>query len=146
MEPDNKHHRDTWELIVGGMLALFALVVVFGAGMLVGLEKARFSAQWGANYYPNVVGIVAKPQMVLNAHGVVGPVIKIDQSSFVVEDRDGSEKTVLVTPSTTVREDGSAIKFSDLKLNDQVVAIGSPNHTGEVTATLVRVMDDGTGN
>ncbi len=148
MDAEHKHtehpHYDTWKLVVAVVLALLVLVVVFGAGMLAGLEKARFSDHWQENYYPNVLGILGKQPMVLNAHGVIGPVIKLNTNSMVVEDGDGSEKTVLISPATTIREDGNTITFSQVELNDQVVVIGSPNNQGEITASLVRVMDDET--
>ena len=134
---------DTWKILVVAMCSLLVLVVVFGAGMLAGSEKAEFSEHWEANYRPNVFGIMLRPPMSLNAHGVDGPIVKLNQGSLVVEDGDGSEKTVLISPSTTIREDGNTIGFSELKLNDHVVVIGSPNDQGEVNAIIIRIMDDG---
>jgi hypothetical protein len=128
-------HHDTWKIVVVALCSLLVLVIVFGAGMLAGLEKAEFSQHWQTGYYP---------RMVLNAHGVAGPVIRVNQDSLVIEDRDGSEKTALVSPDTTIKEDGNTIGISQVKLNDQVVVIGSPDDQGEVKASIIRVMDDGT--
>jgi hypothetical protein len=50
----------------------------------------------------------------------------------------------LVSPDTTIKEDGNTIGISQVKLNDQVVVIGSPDDQGEVKASIIRVMDDGT--
>jgi hypothetical protein len=141
-----KPETDTWKTVLGVLVVAFVIVVVFGGGVMVGFEKAHFSDKLDANYYPNVLGLPTplpgKRVVMLNAHGVAGPVIRVTADSLVVGDPDGAEKTVLVSGSTPIREDSNNVSISDIKVNDQVVVIGSPNEQGEVQAMFIRVMDD----
>ena len=141
-----KPETDIWKTVIGALVVAFIVVVVFGGGVMVGFEKAHFSDKLDSNYYPNVLGLPVplpgKRVVMLNAHGVAGPVIRVTADSLVVGDRDGAEKTVLVSGSTPIREDSNSVSISDIKVNDQVVVIGSPNDQGEVQAQFIRVMDD----
>ena len=53
---------------------------------------------------------------------------------------DNVEKSVLITDDTEIREFRNLIKPEDLKVNDLVIVIGSPNNTGEIQAKLIRLM------
>jgi hypothetical protein len=127
-----------------GILAV--LLFVFWAGMFVDSKKADFSFKWGENYHRNFAG----PKQgffndfmgndFVNAHGVFGQIIKIDLSELVIEDKDNTEKIVLVKDDTIIRRFRDDVKISDLKVNDYIVVIGDPNDSGQIEAKLIRVM------
>jgi hypothetical protein len=135
-------------LIVGFMImALFVLVFAFG--VWIGNEKAKFSYNWADNYHKNFAG----PQNgfsqnwrdmpggdFINAHGVFGEVIKIDENSFVIRGRENIENIIIVSQDTVIKRLSSDIKLKDLKIGEFVVIIGSPNNSGQIEAKLIRIM------
>ena len=133
-------------MISVGVLA--ALSLVFLAGEAVESRKADFSYNWGGNYYRNLVGPLPPPPLdmamgnnFMMGNGTAGSIIKIDNSTLTIKDeRGGSEKTVVVGSDTAIRHLRDALKLNDLKLNDDVVVIGSPNNSGQIEAKLIRVM------
>ncbi len=131
------------------LLALGAFIVllfVFCAGMAVGFRKADFSFKWGENYHRNFAGprggffedFIGRD--FINGHGVFGQIIKIDGSTLVIKGADNTEKIILVKDDTTINRLQEKIKAGDLKVDDQVVVIGSPNEQGQIEAQLIRVM------
>ena len=134
-------------LIVIG--ALIVLLLVFKAGEFVGYRKARFSYKWGENYNRNFAGPRGGffgnfgrgfgDHDYINAHGTFGSIIKIDSSTFVVKGNDNVEKTILISDKTTITSRRETIKTSDLKVDDRIAIIGSPNEQGQIEAKLIRV-------
>lgn len=123
--------------------AVVILIFVFMAGVFVGHEKGRFSRAWGENYYRNIGGRRGwfdfdRPGF--NAHGGLGQIIKIENSSLVIKDSGNVEKTILVTGQTAIIKNFQNIKLSDLKLDDRIIALGRPNDQGQIEARLIRVM------
>ncbi|MCX6702753.1 MAG: DUF5666 domain-containing protein [Candidatus Wolfebacteria bacterium] len=116
------------------------VIIAFGAGILVGYRKASFSSEWARNYERNFGG---PPRMMKNnfmdAHGAIGAILNVASSSIAVNSPDG-EKTVLISTSTQIRRDGQEWKSSNLKVNDRVLIIGSPNQNGQVEARFIRVL------
>ena len=154
--------------IVGAVL--FALVI-FAGGVAVGLRKAKFSYQWGQNYERNFMGSSferggmmgreserggmmgffrdAEGRNFRNAHGLAGTVISIADNNLIVKDRDNKENTVTVTDKTIIKRNTDDLKITDLKANDQIVVMGTPNDSGVITADLIRVFaadQQGTAN
>jgi hypothetical protein len=129
--------------------ALSVLLFVFKAGEFVGYGKANFSYRWGENYHRNFAG----PRNgflgnfgrgfgdkdFINAHGTFGTIIKIDGSTLVVKGRDDVEKIILISDQTIITRRRETIKSNDLKVDDRVVIIGSPNEQGQIEAKLIRV-------
>jgi len=129
--------------------AVILLLLVFGAGVKVGTLKARYSYKWAENYHKNFAGPKGgffgdlkrgfKDRDFIGAHGVSGSIIKIDGSTFIVNGGDNVEKTILVSEKTTITSRRETIKASDLKVDDRVVIIGSPNEQGQIEAKLIRL-------
>ncbi len=139
-----------WGTIAGGSLVV---VIAFSAGVFVGQEKARFSYKWGENYYRNFVGFMppAMPGIptgirlpsdrdYMNAHGVLGKVIKINGNMLAIKDDDGAEKNIIADSETIFMRDRDNIKLGDIKVNDNTVIIGSPDGQGQMEAKFVRVL------
>ena len=139
----------TFKRVLIGLGALIVLLLVFKAGEFVGYRKARFSYKWGENYQRNFAGPRGGffgnfgrgfgDRDYTNAHGTFGSVIKIDGSTLIVKGSDNVEKTVLVSDKTTITSRRETIKTSDLKVDDRIAIIGSPNEQGQIEAKLIRV-------
>ncbi|MFH0791757.1 MAG: hypothetical protein V1905_00890 [bacterium] len=141
---------DILKRVIIGLAGFVILILVFGAGMKVGALKARYSYRWAENYHRNFAG----PQggffsdwgnsprgEFINAHGVFGLIIKIDGDTIITKGKDDIEKTVLVSEDTLIQKGRETIKLSDLKPDEGIVIIGSPNEEGQIEAKLIRVFD-----
>lgn len=135
-------------IIVGAIVIL----LIFQAGVFVGFHKASFSNRWGENYR-DILGLNRSFRSAgrtslrevlggdyLTSHGAVGKIIKIELPKFIVVGNDNVEKIINTTDDTTILQFRNKIKTTDLKLDDYIVVIGSPNNKGEVEAKLIRVI------
>lgn len=126
--------------------ALIVLLIVFGVGMAFGFRKANFSYRWAENYHRNFGGPREglfkdfSGRDFINAHGISGSIIKIDGNTLIIKGQDNVEKTIVVSNQTVIRKQQETIKVSDLKVDDSVVIIGSPNNSGQTEAKLIRIL------
>lgn len=129
-----------------GIACLIVALLIFQAGIFVGYRKAAFSYNWGQNY-PRIFG--APPNGFFNefrdrgfisGHGTVGQIIKIEGNDIIIKGNDNAEKTIVVSDSTAIQSGRQSVKISDLKTDDFIVAIGSPNNSGQIEAKLIRLM------
>ncbi|MFA7685508.1 MAG: hypothetical protein WCX95_01770 [Candidatus Gracilibacteria bacterium] len=126
--------------------SLIVLLIVFRAGMFVGHRRASFSYGMGDNYYKvfdknhreGFMGMMGEDFP--NAHGTAGRIIKVELPILIIEDRDGTEKTVLIKENTSIKKDKDDLKSADLKADDFAVIIGSPNNKSQIEATLIRLL------
>lgn len=138
----------TFKGIIVGIGVVVAVLLVFQAGMFVGYRKAAFSYHWGEDYYRTFGGQRKNAVMGIprddffNAHGASGRIIKIDLPTFVLEDQGRVEKVVLIKDDTAIMRFRDTLKPADLKADDFVVVIGSPNDQAQVEARLIRVMPE----
>lgn len=129
-----------------GILGFLFLVFVFKVGEMVGMRKADFSCHWSDNYHRNfggpkqgfLPGLNDKDFM--EANGVVGQVMKIDQSIVTIKGRNDTEKAVLIDNDTVIKKFQDTISIDKLTIDDMVVVIGEPNDQGQIEAKLLRVM------
>jgi len=143
------------KILVGvlyGIAIVIVLGLVFCGGVSVGFHKASFGRNLGDNYYKNFgmggreggkMGEIGKNGgmgFFPNAHGVNGKIIKIELPMIIVADKDNIEKVVLIKEDTKIQRMREEIKNTDLKIDDFVVIVGSPNSTGQIEAKLVRLM------
>ena len=125
-----------------------AVLFVFQAGIFVGYKKASFSHRWGDNYHRTFgerkhKGVFYKGALQKDfsgAHGAIGKIISLDFPSFVIEDSDNTEKIALISGKTVIRRFRETINPADLKVDDFVVIIGSPDDQGRIEARLIRIM------
>jgi len=131
-------------IVVAATLA--ALIVAFRVGEFVGYGKAQFSSRWGEHYERNFTGPGRSPipglpldmPSFLNAHGVVGRVVSVDETTLVVQGQD-AEKTVLVSPSTSIVKMRDAARITDIAIGDDVSVIGKPDDQGRIEAGIIRI-------
>ncbi len=132
----------TW--IVAGCVVL---LLVFKLGMVVGIHKAGFSYRWSENYHRNFGGPRTgffhdfSDKGFMQGNGTFGQIVKIDGQNLVVKGLDNMEKSVLINDDTSILHARDRLKLSDLKVNDQVVIIGSPNDAGQIVAQFIRLFD-----
>jgi hypothetical protein len=133
--------------ILYGIGATIIILLIFQAGIFVGYHKAAFSYQWGDNYYRTFEGMRKDPGFARDfirgdfpdAHGTVGKIIKIDLPTIFVTDQRNIEKAVVVKDDTVIRRFRETLQPADLKVDDFVVVIGSPNEKGQVEAKFIRL-------
>jgi hypothetical protein len=139
-----------WVLI--GIGCLIVLLFVFKLGEFVGARKADFSYRWGENYHRMFGGPRGGflqdfgGRDLLPGHGTVGIVIKIDGNSLIVKSPDGVEKTVVITPDTTIRRGSAIIKVPEIVPDTQIVVIGTPKDNGTIEAKFIRIFDPTAGS
>ena len=130
------------------LVSVIILVVVFCVGVFAGLEKARFSYRFSENYYRNFTGRPGPGPLMpmgmdaeyMNPHGTDGSIIKIDGDTILIKEDEGSEKTIVVRTDTSIKNGQSDVKLSELKSNDNIVVLGSPDSSGQMQAKLIRVV------
>jgi len=138
--------------ILHGIGIIIALILVFSAGISVGFHKASFGRAWGENYNRNF-GMMRPVSFDLNgfndnnnlpnAHGAIGKIIKITLPTIIVTDKDNTEKVVLIKDDTKIQKTREALTSTNLRVDDFVVVIGSPNDQGQIEAKFIRVMPAG---
>ena len=129
-------------LVIIGVIIIAMLI--FSAGIFVGFRKAGFGRDWGENYERN---FGMRPGNMMfgrdnfpNSHGAVGKIIKAELPTIIVQDRDNTEKVILIKDDTKIQKMMFNIKASDLAVDDFVTIIGSPNSQGQIEAKFIRVM------
>lgn len=138
--------------IIVYVLGFFVIVsLIFQMGMIVGFKKANFGRDWGRNYEMNFGRPEMGPRMMGGrfddfgnlpiSHGAVGKIIKIDLPSIIVLDnKDNTEKSILIGDETQIRKVRESINKEDIKLDESVIIIGVPNSLGQIEAKLIRIM------
>lgn len=133
--------------ILCGIGVVLVALLIFYVGVNVGFHKASFGRAWGDNYERNFGFGPDRPLLgndnFPNANGAIGKIIKIELPTIIVQDKDNTEKVVLIENDTKIEKAMTSITSSDLSINDFVVAIGSPNDQGQVEAKFIRIMPFG---
>lgn len=117
---------------------LIAVAVVFGAGFAAG--------RWSASPF-EVFGLFTRTPReftIRSGHGAIGTIQSIEGQRITIQSRDGKLATIIVVNDTRFDKDFKQISFTDLKLNDTIVVIGSPNDSGEINARLIGLVNPST--
>ncbi len=126
---------------VGSIIILF---IVFSLGMSVGFHKASFGRAWGDNYEKNFGMIPGHPGFgkdnFPNSHGAIGKIIKIELPTIIIQDKNNTEKIILLREDTKIQKMMQIIKTNELAINEFAVIIGSPNDQGQIEAKLIRII------
>lgn len=138
----------TFRGILYGIGIAIVLLIVFQIGVFVGFKKAQFTFAWGDNYYRNFADAGSRHGLtrefegrdMMNGHGTSGTILKIEDPNIVIKGVDGVEKIIVTNKDTSIRNMMKVSGLTDLKVNDHIVVIGSPNDAGQIEAKFVRVM------
>jgi len=145
---ENKQ-KDALKWIIIGLASFVIVILIFNAGMFVGGMKARFSYKWAESYHENFAGPRGgflndwrnlPRRDFINAHGVFGQIIKIEESAIVIKGGDNVEGIVVVKDDTIIERLRETVKISDLKVDDFIVVIGEPNDSGQIEAKFIRLL------
>jgi hypothetical protein len=135
------------KILIGVGFVIVALLI-FSAGVAVGFRRASFGRAWGENYERNFGMMSDRPMFsddnFPNAHGAVGKIIKVELPTVIVQDeKDNKEKVILIKNDTKIQKMENSITVNDLKVDDFVVIIGTPDDQGQIEAKFIRVMPSG---
>lgn len=136
-----------------GIGVVILAFLIFSAGVAVGFHKAAFGRAWGEHYNENFGmghkggskgdmwggGIMGMGDYFPNAHGAIGKIIKIELPNIIVQDKDKTEKVILISGDTQIQKGRVGVPSTDLKIDDFVVIIGTPNEQGVIMAKLIRI-------
>ncbi len=121
-------------------------LIIFWAGAAVGWRQAQFSCGWDS-HYAEVFGGPGSPfdikpdqDDISVANGAAGQVIAINFPVIAVKGPDQVEKAIVLEPKTVIRFGRRTATTSDISLGDVLVAIGSPDKSGRIIASFVRIM------
>lgn len=139
-----------------GIIYSFGILIIvffiFEAGIVVGFRRVSFDRDWSNNYAMNFGSPRGGgPQMMggqfnlldnlPNAHGAIGKIIKTELPTIIVlDEKDNTEKVVLIDNKTQIRQGRVDITPDQLKVDDSVVIIGEPNSSGQIEARLIRFL------
>lgn len=132
--------------IILSVSAVLILLVVFAAGVAVGVKKAEFTYRWGDYYHQNFGGpkngfFKELPDRgMMPGNGTFGEILKIIGQDIILKGGDNVEKSVLVGDDTLIRRFMENIKLPDLKTGDRIIVIGEPSVSGQIDAKLIRVV------
>ena len=131
------------------MLSAFGVVILimgaFSLGEHIGYRKAAFAFQNGNNFYDTFgprprMSRMMPPVDFSDTHGTVGKVISIALPTITIEDRDGTEKTIVISDQTVIKKFRDTITSQSIAVGDYLVAIGEPNQQSQIAATLIRLL------
>jgi hypothetical protein len=132
--------------VVAIIFILFVALLIFEAGVAVGVHKASFADRIGGAYY-KVFGPAVKPFGGFDqddfpaSHGVAGTIIKIDLPYAFIQDSNNVERTIRLGSSTTILKYRTSIGSNDLSNGDSIVVIGSPSaSSSDINADFIRVI------
>lgn len=128
---------------------LFVLSATFQLGLFVGYHKASFARDWGDHYERNFG--MRRPESIRGmmgntlpgAYGASGKVLSVTLPTFVVEDINGTEKTIHISDTTLIRLAMQNASSSAITVDNIVIVLGEPNDAGQIEAKLIRVMPAG---
>ena len=144
MNIENVLHSSWFKKAVIAVGALLVLLLVFQAGVYVGIRKAGFSARLGDNYYRAVGSIREMPgpfgEELSGGEGAAGKVISVSLPTFVVEDRDNTEKIVSLQNTDDIKYLRDATSSGAITPGRFVIVIGEPDADGKINASFVRIL------
>jgi hypothetical protein len=133
--------------IIISVIVLFGIVAIFEAGVLFGMHQARHSYRWGENYAQNFGGprggfvtFMSAPGDMPNGHGAFGQISNVSLPTFIITDPAHPEERIRVASSTVIRDGTKTVDDASLTKGTYVVVLGSPDDTGVIDASLIRIM------
>jgi hypothetical protein len=133
------------KIVIGVGLALAALLI-FEAGMYVGVRKAEVSSRTGQNFYYRVFGpeagvsVGAFGEGLQDANGAAGKILSVNLPTFMLEDAAHGEKIVSISGKTAIMRLRDATSSSAIRAGDFAIVIGEPDGKGQVQATFIRLL------
>jgi len=149
---NNFFHSRFFKVMIYSLAVIFIALIIFYAGIQVGLRKSFFSSRWGENYGRNFGGLrggmIGLPpgDEPIGGHGTFGQIIRINLPQVVIKSPQDVEKIIVIGADTQIRELRGIINSSELRVGETVVVIGSPDSSGLIDADLIRVLPPAPGS
>jgi len=140
-------------IVILSIVGLIVLCFVFGLGVSVGSRKADFSFRWAEQYHKNFagpsqgflgMGNIMMQDNFIDANGVIGEVISVNDNKITIKGRENVEKIVVADEKTIIMCQRQNFKLTELKSGDSVVIMGEPNNNGQIEADFIRIMPNPT--
>jgi len=141
-------------LQIGGVLIV--ILIIFWSGMVVGAHRGEYAGRWNMHYAENFSGMgspfippagggMKGRDDMRNSHGAFGEIVAIKLPNIVIKGPAEAEKTIIISNTTMIRNFHDVATSSDLKVGTTVVVIGNPDSSGDIQATLIRMVPPPTG-
>lgn len=131
-----------FKIVIKVFCAIVIVCLIFQAGEIAGFHKASYGRDWNTNFSRNFGSHTSMlmPDNFPNAHGAFGKIVKVQLPTIIVEDKDMTEKVVLITDKTEIHKMRDTVAKENLTTDMSVVVIGSPNDQGQIEARLIRIL------
>jgi len=143
---NNFFQSKKWTAVLAIIFILFVVLLIFEAGVAVGIHKATYADRMGGDYY-RAFGSGNTPLGGFDqddfpaSHGVAGTIIKIVPPYAFIQGPDNTERTIRIDASTTILKYRDVIGPGDLSDGESIVVIGTPaTSSSNIEARFVRVM------
>jgi hypothetical protein len=142
------------KILLKVLYALGILIIaklIFIMGILVGSRNAAYGQAWEEHYDENfgmgncdnpVCGMrrLAAVNYFPIAHGATGKIIKIENQSLILQDKENIEKAISIDDGTIIQKGRANIGAGDLRVDDFGIVIGSPDANGVIEAKFIRIL------
>ncbi len=126
------------------LIIILVAMVIFSAGVAVGFLKGEFSERWDRHYMEVMSGPVSPFYDIGNRapspHGTAGQVMSSAGGQLLVKGQSDTEYVVIVSPQTVIRQIHNQGTTTDIQVGSWITAIGSPDESGRLIATFIRIM------
>ena len=126
--------------------SLLAFLVIFAAGMAVGYREAAFSYHWQSNYGPGFSDPSSPFAPFIHdgddvsPHGAFGTIVSFKSPYLMVKGDNQAESIIAIGSSTVIRHIRAFGTTTDLLPGQQVIIIGTPDNSGRIQASFIRVV------
>jgi hypothetical protein len=131
-------------MLKNNLIKTIIIAIIVGAlGFYGGIQyqkSQKVSFSRGSQTFPGAANQqrTAGGQRNMGARPVSGEITSIDDNTITIKTQDGGSKIVIYSTSTKVNKTSEGSK-SDLKVGEQVMAVGSESSDGTVTAQSISV-------
>lgn len=130
--------QNKWlKIILVAVGAVLALCILFGAGVFV----LRWSSQSGSR----PAGLLRRTFGLGAGHGAIGKIQTLGDQTITLELRDGTMQAVRVDSKTRIERNRKRITFQDLRVEDRIIVVGSPDGQGQIVAEWIHVFSPAPG-
>lgn len=131
-------------LIVGGLISIGMMAFNHDR---IGIDRrnVQIGAPMMLNYgergygYGGMMGGRINENNYAVRSGVTGQITVINGNNLTVKDSTGTEKTVVVSDTTSYVKANDIAKQSDLQVNNVISAVGTSNSQSQIVATTVQI-------
>lgn len=129
-------------------ISIFTIIIIIACGIsfyggiqYAGNQRARERAQFANGQFGNA----QRTGMRGGGTGMVaGEILSVSEKSVTVKDRTGGSKIVFLGASSEVMKSVTGT-ITDLAVGTNIIANGTPNSDGSITATTVQIRPEGQG-